>query len=685
MLSRIAAVRLPQTVRSITWKGTDRKVTTEEISKLLAASKFMNKMTAVVPGPERIRVISLDVEAEKKLQYPRTVYEAFQYAAAQNKTSDRLCGWIDPATEEVKYLSYDQFFHESKQLSFALLELGLKPKDFAAVSLMNSKEFLEVMYGTTSISGVLQPLYPNLDAEAVKYVLKQGEPKIYICDNESKARLVIDNAASLPFVKTVVVGKGVPSRDLMNDARAAGIQIMGINAFLQLGKDKSHELILPKQEDMYTLIYTSGTTGKPKGAIITHENILWAFHIVSNTVGPLRPKPGELTFCYMPTGHIYEILFELLVIAEGGTVVYWRGDIKKMVDDMKIVKPHYIPMVPRIMNKIFDGVNEKLAQSKIKRAIFNYAYNKKKKLLQRGIMRNDTIYDKLVFKKIQDLLGGRVKSMITSSAPLSHEVMEFFKVAFGCHVSEVYGSTETLIVGGTSPFDHTGGHLGGPFPSVEIKLIDVPELGYYAKDDVGEICVRSPMMFRGYYKNEEATKNTLIDGWVVTGDVGRWTERGTLLIIDRKKDIFKLSQGEYIAPEKVESVYGRMDQIANIFIDGRGDQRFCVAVIVPEEALFRDWLKVNGFEEEAGLPLNEICGNIKIRKTFLQDMRNFGTAHDLGSLQQIRNLSLETTPFTVDCGLLTSTLKVKRNVARELFAARIDELYREGSLVDKDI
>ncbi|OQR76680.1 long-chain-fatty-acid--CoA ligase 1-like [Tropilaelaps mercedesae] len=300
-------------------------------------------------------------------------------------------------------------------------------------------------------------------------------------------------------------------------------------------------------------------------------------------------------------------------------------------------------------------------------------------------MKNDTIYDRLVFKQVRDVLGGRVTSIITSSAPLTPEVMEFFKVAFGCHVSEVYGSTETLIVSGTSPYDYTGGHLGGPFPSIEVKLIDVPELGYYAKDNVGEICVRSPFVFRGYYKNKEATDGTLVDGWVVTGDVGRWTERGTLVIIDRKKDIFKLSQGEYIAPEKVESVYARLDQIANIFVEGRPDQRFCVAIVVPEERLFRQWVKNEGFEKESELPFIELCSDVRIRKAYLEEMRNFGTAHDLGNLQQIRNVSLVSVPFTVESGLLTSTLKVKRNVAREIFAERVDELYSEGSLVDKNV
>lgn len=190
-------------------------------------------------------------------------------------------------------------------------------------------------------------------------------------------------------------------------------------------------------------------------------------------------------------------------------------------------------------------------------------------------------------------------------------------------------------------------------------------------------------MFKGYYKNEEATASTLQDGWVISGDVGRWTERGTLVIIDRKKHIFKLSQGEYIAPEKVEAVYSRLDSIAHIFVDGRSDQRFCVAIVVPEEVTFRLWCKKAGFKADA--PLAELCKDDKVRKAFVVEMRNLGTVHDLGNLQQIRNVLLESTSFSLANGLLTSTLKVKRNVARDRYKGAIDNLYVEGSLVDKTV
>ncbi|OQR77745.1 long-chain-fatty-acid--CoA ligase 1-like, partial [Tropilaelaps mercedesae] len=253
MLSRVSfrgATYLPRVgqrnpaarARFLTWKTTGKKVTSEEMDGMLRGSKFMNNMTRVLPGSEKVRVCPLDVEADNELQYPRTVYEGLKNAAVKNTNSNNICGWIDPVTEKLKFLSYDQFFAESKGISMALRELGIGPKDFAAVSWINSKEFLEIMYGTTSLNMVLQPLYPNLDRHAVKYVIKQGEPKLYLCDSESKARLIVSSAKEMPFLKTVVLGSGPPSRDLRNDAQSAGIQLLAMDDFMKLGDNKTHSL-----------------------------------------------------------------------------------------------------------------------------------------------------------------------------------------------------------------------------------------------------------------------------------------------------------------------------------------------------------------------------------------------------------------------------------------------------------
>ncbi|KAH9369895.1 hypothetical protein HPB48_013900 [Haemaphysalis longicornis] len=235
-------------------------------------------------------------------------------------------------------------------------------------------------------------------------------------------------------------------------------------------------------------------------------------------------------------------------------------------------------------------VHSEIHKSAIKTAIFNLAMKQKRKLLKKGILTTDTIWDKFVFKKIREELGGNFRYGLTTSAPAKAEVLEFFRCVFGCNLVEVYGSTEVSVVSSTLPFDLEGDGVGCLFPGVEAKLVDVPEMNYFAKDDRGEICVRSPLTFQGYYKNpEESAKTVLEGGWVLTGDIGMWTKGGALKVIDRKKDIFKLSQ--------------------------------------------------------------------------------------------VHNLHLHMENDLLASGLVTNTLKLKRNVARQVFADAIANLYEEGRLL----
>ncbi|CAN7941108.1 unnamed protein product [Ixodes hexagonus] len=213
-----------------------------------------------------------------------------------------------------------------------------------------------------------------------------------------------------------------------------------------------------------------------------------------------------------------------------------------------------------------------------------------------------------------------------------------------------------------------------------MKLVDVPEMNYFSKDDRGEICVRSPMTFKGYYKNPEATAATVTpDGWVLTGDIGTWTSKGTLKVIDRKKDFFKLSQGEFISPERIESVYSMLDYIAAIFVEGSSTQDFTIAIVVPQGDPIRELAASCGINKNATLA--ELCSNKDVRKALLAEMQAVGKANGLNSLHQVQNLHLHPEANLLESGLVTSTLKLKRNFARQLFKDVIQNLYNEGPLL----
>lgn len=290
-------------------------------------------------------------------------------------------------------------------------------------------------------------------------------------------------------------------------------------------------------------------------------------------------------------------------------------------------------------------------------------------------MRNNSFFDKFLFKKIQDALGGRVKLMITGSAPISENVLRFARAALGCIVVEGYGQTEcvaacTLAVEADCDY----GHVGIPTPCNAIKLVDVPELGYFAKDQAGEVCIRGYNVFKGYYKNEELTKEVLQeDGWLHTGDIGKWTSTGTLKIVDRKKHIFKLAQGEYVAPEHIENVYARSKYVAQSFVYGESLKTSIIAVVVPDfEVLYgsiAERLNMLDVSHE------DLCKNSSIKEAIFEDMISIGKKAGLYSFQQVKDIYLCSEPFSVENGLLTPTLKSKRPELKKRFASLIERMY----------
>jgi len=317
-----------------------------------------------------------------------------------------------------------------------------------------------------------------------------------------------------------------------------------------------------------------------------------------------------------------------------------------------------------VLNRVYDKVMNEVNKSPIKKMLFEAGLKFKLRELHNGIIRNNSWVDQLIFKKIRDGMGGRLKLMITGSAPLGENVLNFIRCTMGCTVVEGYGQTEgvaclTITLEG----DSVPGHVGVPSPCNAIKLVDVPELGYYADKNGGEVCVRGTNVFRGYFKNEEETRKALIDGWLHTGDIGRWTKRGTLQIVDRKKHIFKLAQGEYVAPEKIENVYARSKYVAQSFVHGESLKTCLVGVIVPDpEAL-------------PNLAMDEICTQPEIKEMILKDMLAVGKAAGLHSFEQVKDIFLSAEQFSVDNNLLTPTLKSKRPQLKQHFDKQILTMY----------
>jgi len=281
----------------------------------------------------------------------------------------------------------------------------------------------------------------------------------------------------------------------------------------------------------------------------------------------------------------------------------------------------------------------------------------------------------MVFNKFKARLGGNVKVMVTGSAPISRHVFQFLQVCFGCPVLQGYGLTETSAAVSVMHLnDYSSGNCGLPVSCCEVKLEDVAEMNYLVSNNQGEICVRGPNISQGYYKDPIKTKEAFDeDGWFHTGDIGKWTENGSISIIDRKKNIFKLSQGEYVAAEHIEAIYARCKYVGQIFVYGDSLQSVLVAIIVPAEALLKNWAKEQQIEYADNFV--ELCKTDQTKKFILSELTAAGKAGQLRGFEFVKAIHVEATPFSIENNLLTPTFKLKRADLQKHYQAEINSMY----------
>uniref|UniRef100_A0A665UJY7 Long-chain-fatty-acid--CoA ligase n=1 Tax=Echeneis naucrates TaxID=173247 RepID=A0A665UJY7_ECHNA len=505
---------------------------------------------------------------------------------------------------------------------------------------------------------VVVTLYDTLGTEAIGHAIDKASISTIICDVAEKVNLVLGCVRDREHsVKTIVLME-TPAADLVNRCQEAGILILSLQ-----------EMEPPQPDDLAVICFTSGTTGDPKGAMLTHENI------VSNCSAFIRvteTTSEDVVLSFLPLAHMFERVVEAVMLVHGGRIGYQQGDIHQLSDDLNVLKPTVFPVVPRILNRMYDKINGQ-ANTFLKRWVLHFAYRRKEAQLMKGIIRRDTLWDWLIFKKVQDSLGGRVRLILTGAAPVSPCILTFFRIAMSCQVYEGYGQTEcTAGCTMSTPGDWSAGHVGAPLPCNMVKLVDVPDMNYLAVNGEGEVCVKGSNVFKGYLKNPEKTAETIdADGWVHTGDIGKWLPNGTLQIVDRKKHIFKLAQGEYIAPEKIENVYAMSEAVAQVFVHGDSLQAYLVAVVVPNSDSLSGWAKTTlGLEGS----YQELCGK-EVKAAILDDMQRLGKERGLKSFEQVKAIYISTQMFTIENGLLTPTLKAKRNEMRKHFRPQIEEMY----------
>ncbi|KAA3678360.1 long-chain acyl-CoA synthetase [Paragonimus westermani] len=382
-----------------------------------------------------------------------------------------------------------------------------------------------------------------------------------------------------------------------------------------------------------------------------------------------------------------------LILIIGAREAFMTGGPETLLADIAAVQPTVLATVPRVLMKMHAEYQKKVPKMKCMRQMLQKCIDVKNAEQSKGKFNHCSLADTMFFKKFRQLLGGKICLLVSGGAPLDTEISRFFRAALGCPLVKGYGSTETTAVLCATPIGQwENGCVGAVSYGMEVKLSDVPDMGIvFAQDRIGEVCARGVCCTKGYYEDPENTK-ALFDneGWLRTGDVGMWTSKGELKLVDRCKNMFKLTQGEYIAVEKVEGVYQSCHLVLYVFVDGDATRSYSVAVVCPDMNILREELAnmigrrsslINTLPSSKDISDEELCKRKDVRKFVLSQMNAVGKERELKGFEMAKSIHLTTKPFTIENGLLTPTLKIARFRARAEFKKVIQELYEEGELV----
>eukprot|EP01029_Cantina_marsupialis_P013182 TRINITY_DN2918_c0_g2_i4.p1 TRINITY_DN2918_c0_g2~~TRINITY_DN2918_c0_g2_i4.p1 ORF type:complete len:702 (-),score=263.50 TRINITY_DN2918_c0_g2_i4:509-2614(-) len=592
-----------------------------------------------------------------------------------------------------------------KDLSF------LKPKSKVGVYARNCRDYVCMLQACWNQNWTVVPIYDTFGAESVKYVLEHSEIEAIFCLPEKLNKLESYIQESDSQVQAIVImdslAKGVAAAEKesksdkkeivvsMDDATTGPVPTFDMSALMEEGEEYDLTKGVATADDWAFIMYSSGTTGTPKGVIQTHKMMIAAtagFRVrLAKLVTDNQPEIVSF-LSYLPLAHAYENVVQLFVLSCGGCVGFFSGNIRKIVDDLQVLKPLAMVGVPRVFQRMETVIRQKFAaKGPVSRALIGHAIGKSINAARKG-KKHSSVWDKLVFKKVQAAFGGRLKIMVSGSAPIAPTLIEFMRVCCGVIFVEGYGLTETAASHAVmDPIDQTVGSIGATVACGETRLDDVPELGYTNDDKPsprGELCIRGPHVFPGYYKNPEMTAEAIdSDGWFHTGDIARINPNGTLSIIDRKKNIFKLAQGEYIAVEKLENVFVCSQLVGQSFVYGDSFKSQLVSIVTPDPVFFMPVC------EKAGLNCGKfgtegwnerfvaLCAKPEAKKIMMDELERCANDAKLMRFEFVKAVHLEgdvneiNQGFNVENDLLTATFKLKRHNLKKYYKEQIDSLY----------
>ncbi|CAL5430014.1 unnamed protein product [Camellia sinensis] len=587
---------------------------------------------------------------------------------------------VDGKPGKYVWLTYKEVYDIVIKVGNAIRSLGVEEGGRCGIYGGNCAEWIMSMEACNAHGLYCVPLYDTLGAGAVEFILCHAEVTIAFVEEKKIPEVLKTFPSATKYLKTIVsFGKVTPEQK--EEVEKFGLAIYAWDEFLLLGDDKQYNLPVKKKSDICTIMYTSGTTGDPKGVLISNNSIVTLIAGVRCLLGSVHESLTEkdVYLSYLPLAHIFDRVIEECFINIGGSIGFWRGDVKLLTEDIGELKPTIFCAVPRVLDRIYAGLQQKISSGGLlKNTMFNFAYSYKLHNMKKGSKHVDAapLCDKIVFNKVKHGLGGNVRLILSGAAPLATHVEAFLRVVACCHVLQGYGLTESCAGTFVSLPNELGmlGTVGPPVPNVDVCLESIPEMGYDALSSTprGEICIRGDTLFSGYYKREDLTKEVLIDGWLHTGDVGEWQPNGSMKIIDRKKNIFKLSQGEYVAVENLENVYGSVTGIDSIWVYGNSFESFLVAVVNPNKQVLERWAEENGVPGD----FNSLCENPKAKQNVLVELTRIGKEKKLKGFEFIKAVHLDPEPFDMERELLTPTFKKKRPQLLKYYQNIVDNMYK---------
>ncbi|KAK0586908.1 hypothetical protein LWI29_014256 [Acer saccharum] len=590
---------------------------------------------------------------------------------------------VDGKAGKYVWQTYKEVYDLVIKVGNAIRSCGVEEGGKCGIYGANCPEWIVSMEACNAHGLYCVPLYDTLGAGAIEFIICHSEVSIAFVEEKKISELFKTFPNATKYLKTIV-SFGKISPEQKEEAEKYGLATYSWDEFLQLGENNQFELPVKKKTDICTIMYTSGTTGDPKGVMISNDSIV---SVVAGIKCLLDSVNEELTskdvyLSYLPLAHIFDRVIEEYFINSGGSIGFWRGDVKLLLEDIAELKPTIFCAVPRVLERIYSGLNQKISNGGLlKKTLFSVAYTYKLHNLKRGAKHVEAspLSDKVVFDKVKQAFGGRVRLILSGAAPLSTHVEAFLRVVACSHVLQGYGLTESCAGTFVSlPHEMSMlGTVGPPVPNVDICLESVPEMGYDALSNTprGEVCIKGKPLFSGYYKREDLTKEVLVDGWFHTGDVGEWQPDGSLKIIDRKKNIFKLSQGEYVAVENLENIFGLVSDIESIWVYGSSFESFLVAVVNPKKEALESWASDNGVIGD----FKSLCENPMAKEYMLGELTRVGKEKKLKGFELIKAVHLDPEPFDMERDLITPTYKKKRPQLLKYYQNVIDNMYKSAS------